>query len=144
MLATTTYPPEYLAACRDRVAATCDSWARAAASGDGAATALERLEPLYFGHALLALDASFVHRLRAAEGKDGNPLNEVRLLCAALLSADGMLRPEKGIKYDPARAVLGLAVGAPVRLGAAAYARLAAAFLAEVERRYVPPAAGPV
>lgn len=142
MLATNTFPPDVIATARDRAAATLAGWRRLvdAATSPDAAAALHALEPTCFGNALVALDAPFVHRLRAAEGKDGNPLNEVRLLCGALLGGDGVLRAERSIRYDPARAVLGLAVGERVQLRAEQFGRIADAFLDEIARRYGVPA----
>jgi hypothetical protein len=39
-----------------------------------------------------ALDRYVVHRLRMVTGKDGNPLNEVEMLCDSLMNNNGILR----------------------------------------------------
>jgi len=47
---------------------------------------------------VLVLDSSFSHRQRTMELKDGNPLNEVRVLCNSILENDGIMprtRPSK-------------------------------------------------
>jgi hypothetical protein len=38
---------------------------------------------------VLGLDHYFLHRVRKLEGKDGNPLNEVRVICDSLTDNDG-------------------------------------------------------
>ena len=81
----------------------------------------EAFAPLFFGNLVVVLDGYFVHRTRAIEGKDGNPLNEVRMLCSSILGHDGVLAADGTIKYKPEASVLGLAVGKatkrPVDLG---------------------------
>jgi hypothetical protein len=52
-----------------------------------------------------------VHRARGLEGKDGNPLNEVRMLCDSILQKDGVMTADKTIKFDPAKSVLRLQPG---------------------------------
>lgn len=51
---------------------------------------------------VLALDQLFVHRARGIEGKDGNPLNEVRVLCTSIMANGGVLVKDSQIKLDPA------------------------------------------
>jgi hypothetical protein len=49
------------------------------------------------------LENYFVHRSRTLEKKDGNPLNEVRVLCTSMMSNDGKLAADKQIRLDPAK-----------------------------------------
>ena len=86
----------------------------------------------------LVLDRYFVHRLPGVdyEGKDGNPLNEVRIVCDSLMNNNGTLRGDKQIKLTPERSILKLRVGDPIRLTGAEFERLSAAFFAELERRF--------
>jgi hypothetical protein len=42
--------------------------------------------------AVLLLDHLFVYRLTGIEGKDGNPLNEVRVLCNSIVLNGGNCR----------------------------------------------------
>ena len=130
MLGMKSYSREYVDAVRARVAADADAFASSKARA-------AVLEPVVFRNLLLGLELSFVHRLRTLEGKDGNPLNEVRVVCNSLLLNDGVLTADKGIKLDPSRSVLGIAYGEQIVLDAASFARLADAFFAELEKRFV-------
>jgi hypothetical protein len=85
----------------------------------------------------LALDRYFVHRVRAVSGKDGNPLNEVELMSDSLMSHGGVLRANNVIKLVPEKSVVGLEPGERIRLTAAQFERLAKAFLAEIEARFL-------
>jgi hypothetical protein len=49
--------------------------------------------------------------LRNKEGKDGNPVNEVRVLSESLVQGDGTLTVPKSIKLDPESSVLHHAPG---------------------------------
>ncbi|HMG43223.1 MAG TPA: hypothetical protein VK611_17970 [Acidimicrobiales bacterium] len=93
-----------------------------------------------FNNMVLVLDRYFVHRIRPVAGKDGNPLNEVELICESLLGNQGVFRGNKVLKYVPEESVLKLGVGDEIRLSADDFERLAAGFLAELERRFVAPA----
>jgi hypothetical protein len=77
-----------------------------------------------------------VHRVRNREGKDGNPLNEVRVIADSLVSRGGVMGAEKSIKLDPASLLLGYAPGDQIALGAEDFRTLSSAFLAEIEVRY--------
>ena len=135
------YPKDYIAACRARV----DADLRAYREGGGKA-ATKELEARFFNDQVLLLDYMFVHRLTGIEGKDGNPLNEVRVLCNSILLNRGRLQVDKlpgwpnsagsGIKLPPEKSVLKLDVGDEVRLTEADFARLSKAYFAELEKRF--------
>lgn len=101
------------------------------------APALDAFEPLFFDTMLLALDRPFVHRLRMVTGQDGNPLNEVEVLCESLMNNDGVLRTGNVIKLVPDQSVTKIAIGDPIRLDTDQFTRLADAFLAELEGRFL-------
>ena len=86
---------------------------------------------------MLVLDRWFVHRIRSVSGKDGNPLNEVELIAEAGMLHDGVMPKSTVIKYVPADTVLGIEVGEKVGLSAEDFERLSAAFLTEIERRFM-------
>ncbi|MEA2431868.1 MAG: hypothetical protein QOI19_2341 [Thermoleophilaceae bacterium] len=102
-----------------------------------AKAALEALEPLLFNNMTLVLDRYFVHRLRVGTGKDGNPLNEVELMTESLMNNDGILRGNNVIKLIPDQSVLKLDIGDRISLSAKEFDRLAKAFLADLEAKFV-------
>ena len=80
MLGMKKYTKEYIDACRTRV----DADLRAFRKQVGKAPTKE-FEVRFFNAQVLLLDHMFVHRLAGIEGKDGNTLNEARVLCNSLL-----------------------------------------------------------
>ena len=112
--------------------------AAALATGGGpAASALEEFDRQFFNNLTLVLDRYFVHRIRPVAGKDGNPLNEVELICESLMSNSGIFRGNNVIKYVPAQSVVKLEVGDRIELTADDFDRLSAAFFGELERRFL-------
>lgn len=135
MLAVTSYPRDYVDGCRAAMDAQLAAYA-AVAEAAGSADAVNAFEPLCFNNMVLALDQWFLHRQRSLEGKDGNPLNEVRVLCTSITQHGAKLTPDKTIKLKAATSVLGYEPGDPIALSATDFAALSAAFLDELERRY--------
>lgn len=86
---------------------------------------------------ILTLDSHFIHRARALEKKDGNPLNEVRMLTSLIMNNNSVMCADKTIKYDPAKSVLKRRVGDRITLNEAEFTRLGSAFLAEIEAKYL-------
>jgi hypothetical protein len=99
-------------------------------------SALASFEAEFFNNMTLVLDRYYVHRLSGGEGKDGNALNEVRIIVDSLISHDGVMRSDKKIKLPPERSIVGLAAGEQINLTEADFKRLSAAFFAELERRF--------
>ncbi len=113
-------------------------WANARATPNAAVHAeLDDVERLYFNTMILVLDRYFVHRLRMVTGKDGTPLNDVEMLCDSLMHNEGILRGNNVITYRPEQAVVKLQIGDPIRLTADTFARLSAAFFAELEEKFL-------
>jgi hypothetical protein len=138
MLAVTTYPAAYIDECRLRMEtqlATYEALVAALEAGPSS-PAVGPFEPLFLGHLTLALDQYFVHRTRAIEGKDGNPLNEVRMLCNSILRGQNVFTADKSIKYKPEESVLGYNVGDQITLDLTGFRRLSAAFFDEIEKRF--------
>ncbi len=138
MLMRSDYPTKYVQAVRAMVAANVASY-RALGLADG-----NDFERGYVHQLLLALDSYFTHRGRAMEGKDGNPLNEVRMITDSLQGNDGhgpiipLLAGNSTIKYKAANSVLGLEIDEPIDLTISDYEKLAVTFLDELERKFPP------
>ena len=90
MLGMKTYTQDYIDACRARV----DADLRAYRKQVGKAPS-EEYEVRFFNDQVLLLEHMFVHRLTGIEGKDGNLLNEVRVLCNSILLNQGKLQVDK-------------------------------------------------
>ena len=141
MLAVSTYPQDYIDACRSRMEAQLAAYKilTSSAHKDEAParrSAAESFEPLFLNNLILVLDAYFVHRTRAKEGKDGNPLNEVRMLCNSILRHDGVLSADKTIQYKPETSVLKLRIGDEIALDETQFQLLFDAFFAEIQLRF--------
>jgi hypothetical protein len=130
MLARNTYETTYIDSCKASIDAQIAAYDDL--PGDDKQDAFA---PLFFNNMILALDARFMHRARAVEGKDGNPINEVRVLCTSIME-NGLLLADKQIKLKPETSVLGLDVGDEIRLDAADYKRLSDGFFAEITKRF--------
>ncbi len=90
----------------------------------------------FLNHLAVALDHYFNHRARALEGKDGNALNEVRMIANSVMENAGILRADKTIKYVVGRSVSGVGIGEPVVLTTESFRRLAEAFFAKIVDAY--------
>jgi hypothetical protein len=132
MLAANKYPKDYVDACRRRVDLQISTY-----QGVNGASGIASFEHQFFNNMVLVLDYLFVHRTRTLELKDGNPLNEVRVICNSLLQNDGLMGKDNSIKLDPAKSVLGLHVGDEILIDEAAFQHLSEAFFAELERKFM-------
>lgn len=139
VLAVTSYNEVYVQLTAAKVEEQLAAYAALAAAVKGnakAEAALAGFAPGYFNTMVLALDHHFMHRMRGAEGKDGNPLNEVRMLSDSIMEHDGVLKENKTIKYKAEKAVAGIAVGQEVVLDVETFERLAKAYVAEIGKRF--------
>jgi hypothetical protein len=142
MLAVKTYPQDYIAECRSAMEAQLAAYKTLVSSADKAKastvrSAVESFAPLFFNNLTLVLDNYFVHRTRAIEGKDGNPLNEVRMLCSSILTNHGVLCADKTIKYQPETSVLKLQLGDEIRLNEAQFLLLFHSFFSELQQKFI-------
>lgn len=139
MLAVTSYPEVYVQLTAARIEEQLAAYTALADAVQGnakAEAALTAFAPGYFNTMLLALDHHFMHRMRGAEGKDGNPLNEVRMLVESIMENNSVLRENKTIKYKAETAVAGIAMGERIALDAETFGRLARAYVAEIGKRF--------
>ena len=134
MLGVKSYPKAYIAACQARVKAQVASYRKLAKAAP--ASAVKAFEPEFFNNMVLTLDSYFMHRLRGLELKDGNPCNEVRVVCTSLLENGGIMTADKGIKLIPEQSVLKIEYGTKIKVTEADFGRLADAYFAEVEKKF--------
>lgn len=99
--------------------------------------AIGNIDPHFINNMVLALDNYFVYRARAIEKKDGNPPNEVRMLCNSIMNNTNKMCADTTIKYDPAKSVLKCQVGDEIKFNEADFMRLTSFFFAEIESRYL-------
>jgi hypothetical protein len=124
MLLRTGYDRHYVAGCRESVGAAVEELRRV---GAGSA-AWNQLVP--------ALDRWFSLRNPKLEGRDGNPLNEVRAIAESITEHGAVMVVPKGIQLEPDTSVLGFADGDEISLDGGAFERLFDAFLAQVEAKF--------
>jgi hypothetical protein len=127
MLGMRTYTKKYIAACRAKVENDISAYKKANA---------KPMEIVFFNNMVIVLDHLFVHRLRTVEGKDGNPLNEVRLLSDSMMNNGNKMTVDTTIKYDPAQSVLKYESGKKIEVNEADFVLLSKAFFAEIERKF--------
>jgi hypothetical protein len=131
MLSVSKYPKACIDGCQRKIAAQVAAFRKLKGGAE-----LAVFEPLVFNHLILALDRYFNHRARGQERKDGNALNEVRMLCTSIAEGEGELQKDSTIKYQADKAVLGLGIGEKIAIDASRFEALAAAFFEEMRRKF--------
>ncbi|MFI5960504.1 hypothetical protein [Cryptosporangium sp. NPDC051539] len=132
MLAISKYPQEFVDMARRQIAAQVEAFRKL-----GSSESVREFEPSYFNNLVLALEMHFVHRTRAVEKKDGNPMNEVRVLAMSLISNNGVLGEDRTIKLEAETSVLGYRVGDVIAIREDQFVALAKAFFDDLETKYV-------
>jgi hypothetical protein len=133
MLGVRTYTKKYIAASRSKVEADLSAYKAMAAGGKVSGA----FETAFFNNTVIVLDHLFVHRLRGVEGKDGNALNEVRMLSDSIMSNNGKLAIDNSIAYDASQSVLKVKVGDEIKVTEAGFLLLYKAFFAEIENKFL-------
>jgi uncharacterized protein (UPF0548 family) len=123
MLLRTGYDRRYVANCRESIGAAVEEMRRV---GAGSA-AWNQLVP--------ALDRWFSLRNPKVEGRDGNPINEVRTIAESVTEHGSVMVIPRGIKLSPETSVLGFEEGEEISLDGDAFERLFDAFLVEAEKK---------
>ena len=93
MLGMKNYTQKYIDECRSKVDVELSAYEKlvaAAKSHSASVQALESFEATFFNNMVLMLDYFFVHRLSDIDGKDGNLLNEVKILCNSIMAVAGI------------------------------------------------------
>ena len=134
MLGRKDYETNYVNACEARVQAQLTVFNTLVAKTSAKTTGA--FARLFFMNMVLVLETSFMHRLRGLEGKDGNALNEVRMLAASILENDGVLQADSTINYRAETSVLGIAIGDAIVIDLEGFERLASAYFAGIRVRY--------
>ena len=133
MLGMRTYPKKYISDCSLKVEADLSAYRALAAGGKVS----EAFEVTFFNNMILVLEHLFVHRLRGVEGKDGNALNEVRMLSDSMMNNNNKMETDKTIKYDSAQSILKVEVGDEIKMYEAGFLLLYKAFFTEIERIFL-------
>lgn len=100
------------------------------------AKAREEAEVQVFNQMVVALEGWFVHRLRGVEGKDGNPMNEVRLLALGVTENGSYFPSDHSINWRPEASITGYRAGDRIRLSEAMFSRMAVAYLDAIAARF--------
>lgn len=138
---------DYIDTCRARIESQVAAFHEFSAavsrsdsdSGRGLEPMLESLEYDHFNNLLIVLDAYFADREETAARAAGPVAREVRNLRNSLIHGEGELLSEADEPDDADRrtSVLGLAPGDAIQLTEQTFGRLAGAYFAELERRWV-------
>ncbi len=86
-------------------------------------------------HLVIVMDACFAQRVRGVDGKDGNPLNEVRVLAQSLMQGSTVME-DSSVTWEPDKLVLGLAIDDDIELSVKDVDRLQQAFFAEMHDKH--------
>lgn len=98
--------------------------------------AVDDFNSLFFNNLTLVLDRFFVHRDGATAGTDGNPLNELGLICNSLMCHEGVFTVGAELKYLRDTSVVKLAPGDNVNLNVDEFTRLSAAVFIELDEKF--------
>jgi hypothetical protein len=145
MLCVNSYTQGYIDECRSRMESQLAAYkalittarAKTGTSNSALKSAVDSFEPLFYNNLVVVLDSFFVHRSRTLEKKDGNPLNEVRMVCNSILQNHSVMSTDKTIKFSPEKSILKLHVGDEIKLTESDFVLLFRAFFAEMEAKFV-------
>lgn len=134
MLGRSSYPTAQIAACRAEMIQLCAGWRAISARSEAKVRA--EAEAQVFNQMAVALEGWFVHRLRGIEGKDGNPLNEVRLLALGVTTNGGYFPSDNSIKWHAETSVTGYRAGDKIALSEAVFSRIVEAYLDAIDAKF--------
>jgi hypothetical protein len=129
MLSVKQYSNEYINICRKKVKADIEVFKKIP-------SVTETFEKVFFNNMVLVLETMFMHRMRAQEGKDGNPLNEVRMISNSILTNDNKLEADNTIKYNDAKSILKIKLGQEISLTAKDFVQLSDAYFDDIGMKF--------
>ena len=129
MLAVKRYEKDYVDACEKQLDAQLAAWTQVKSTPD--------FERLFFGNLAVVLEMYFVHRMRGLEGKDGNALNEVRMIARSIVAHGSVFTADNTVKYQPEKSILKHQPGDEIRLGEEGFRALATAYFSEIRRKFL-------
>ncbi len=98
---------------------------------------MRSFEVTFFNNMVFLRAYFFVHRLRVIAGKDGSPLNEVRVLCNSMLENKNIMMADKAIRLNPEKSVLKHRPGDEIRLKQGDFLKLSKATTIAIRKRKV-------
>lgn len=144
MLSVKHYSQEYIDNCRSKIKSDVfhyktlvETATSKTNAGKELSAAVKAFQHRFFNNMVLVLEGLFVHRMRGKEGKDGNPLNEVRILCNSIMNNNGILNEDKTTRLKPEESVLKYEFGDEIKVNEAEFSRIAEAFFTEIENKYL-------
>jgi hypothetical protein len=145
MLCVNKYKRDYIDECRSSMESLLTAYKvlvktakeKTRANKASSNSVVDSFEPLFFNNLVVVLDSSFVHRSRTIEEKDGNPLNEVRMMCNSILQNRSVMTADKTIKYNPSKSILKIPGGEKIELTESGFVSLFRAFFAEIETKFM-------
>ncbi len=144
MLSIDNYPQEYINECHAKIDEQLSTYKdlitiarmQCGASEAMLDNAIESFESSFFNNMLLALDNYFSNRNRMLEMKDGNPLNEFRMLCDSIRNNGNILMEDISINYQPDNSLLKYRIGDEIKLNDTDFFRVYTAFFKEIENKF--------
>jgi hypothetical protein len=145
MLEVNKYSKQFIDECRSKVNLQLSTYKKLISTATDHAgeneksldSAIGSFERVFFNNMVLVLDAFFVHRIRAIEGKDGNPLNEVRVICNSIMNNKNIISVDNTIRLNPDKSILKYKVGDEIKLNEVQFEELSGAFFTEIEKKYL-------
>ena len=140
MLGVKKYSSPYLNECRKKVNSDISRYRKIIEIIDNQSgrnsSDLINFEHSFFNNMIILLDSFFVHRLRGIEGKDGNPLNEVRAIANSIAGNQGIMMKDSTIRLKPQHSLLKYDLGDEIKVSESQFALISKAFFSEIERKY--------
>ena len=93
-------------------------------------------ETHFCNNMVIVLDGLFMDRSRTVELKDGNPSNEVRMLCASIKTNNNNFILDDGIRYTPDKSILKLKFGDEIKLSIHDFLLLSSAYFTDIASKF--------